>query len=130
MDSVRRVLPLLDMLVVEASEISCEGVPIQEQDEVSVDLPDRFVQTIAELDKTCVWVLRVVWLWERPVGDHKDSRWVASYKNVCSSGRWRRVLHGPSANLYFDHRERHADQGYGVNAVSGADVDHPIEVLD
>ena len=51
-------------------------------------------------------------------------------KSACGSGRWRRAHHGPSANLYFDHRERHADQGYGVNAVSGADVDHPIEVLD
>lgn len=58
MDRVRRVLvlPLLDMLVIEASEISLEGVPIQEQDKMSVDLPDRFVQTIIERDKTCMWV--------------------------------------------------------------------------
>lgn len=54
MNRVRCVLPLLDILIVEASEIRCKGVPIQEQGVVSVDLLDRSVQTIAELDKPCV----------------------------------------------------------------------------
>jgi len=40
---VRRVLPFLYILVAEMSEIRCEGVPIQEQDVVRIDRPDRIV---------------------------------------------------------------------------------------
>ena len=65
MNRVRRVLPLFHILIAEVSEIRREGIPVQKQDVVSVDLPDRIVETIVVLDETdvlrfCGFVKRVV----------------------------------------------------------------------
>ena len=135
---VRRVLPLLDVLVAEVSEIGCKGVSVQEQDVVGIDLPDRIVQTIVVFDETdmfwlCGFVEGVVTgdplvgfvvggkLFPQPNYSVLVVLVIPEIGNVPS------VVGVPVCVLTAGGGVQIKN---GVNAVFAAEVDHPIEVLE
>ena len=135
---VRRVLPLLDVLVAEVSEIGCEGVSVQEQDVVGIDLPDRIVQTIVVLDEAdMLWLCGLV---ERVVtGDPlvgfvvgselfpQPNHSVLMVLVIPEIGNVPSVVRVPVCVLTAGGGVQIKN---GVNAVFAAEVDHPIEVLE
>ena len=138
MNRVRRVLPLLDILVAEVSEIGCKCIPVQEQCVMSVDLPYRIVEAIVVLNQADVlWfggfiervvtgdppVILVVGGKLFPQPDHSVLM-VLVVPEICDVPS---VVRVPVCVLAAGSSVQVEN---GINAVPGAKVDHPIEVLE